>query len=1282
MMRLLFILICMSAAVQAQTIQVVTDSMMLSGKKTLLKESAEAQGLTLTIIEKQELSPDELHKAMSHGDFVLVDLARSFDMTAMVKHIEPAGQDFSNNHFWYASDAYHHTNLSAEQADLLLSYYRHGGRRNMEQFMQAVKQIVQDQAISGLAEPLVLPEAGAYYADYPNQFTANASAMLKFLKPKSQQAVIAIGFHPRYIESTATEHIDALVKAIEEKGAVALPLFYALGDEVDLVHLLPKEVDVLIHMQPVYHNGLEDQLNDLGIPVMQGIGWWGDSIDSWREDPVGLSLSSTPLYLALPEQNGLIDPLVMWAEHDGVMHLIPEQVDAAVNKAVALAKLRKQPKAEQKVAVMVYNYPPGQHNFSASFLNVPRSLAALSEQWQQAGYQTQALTEQAFIDGFADVIGAGFDEKRREQMLADNKAHWLSLADYQQWYQQLPKTTRTRIEAYWGKPADFSLLSEQAGEAGFIIPVIDADHMVYLPQPSRGTGDIDQEKKLYHDTRVPVSHAYLASYLWVRDRFNADALIHFGTHGTQEWMAGKERGLSTKADDPYVALGDIPIIYPYIMDDVGEAVQAKRRGRAVMVSHQTPAFRASGLHGTLVDVHDLIHQWENLEPGEVKANTLNSLMQLAKDESLTESLAWTEQQARERPADFILALHDYLHELAAQSQPIGLHTFATDSPEQQKISTVMQMLGQAFIDSFDLADADELLVQDYEKLQQTEPYQWLVDVILNDKKVNGSQQAFAKQARDMFNNLRTDGELAGLTAALSGQHVSPHIGGDPIRVPDALPTGGNLVGFDPAKLPNKEAWLAGKKAAEELINDYYKNHGEYPNKLAFSLWAVEAMRHGGVLESQAFYAMGVEPIWGRGGRVSGYRVIPAHELKRPRVDVVLSVTGLYRDQFPNVMEKLAKAAAEVAQLDEADNQLYQNTQTLLADLLKQGVSHKEAEMGAQTRIFGSPTGVYGTGLDDATLASDTWDGDEKLAKLYLKRMSHAFGPDPEQWSQGADASDLYAQQLKTVDAALLARSSNLYGMLTTDDPFQYLGGLDLAVRHLSGKSPELYISNQRKPGEVQFQTADEFLSLEMNSRAFHPGWIKNLKDEGYAGALHLQDMTNNLWGWQSVSPDVVKDYQWQNMHDIYVRDKLDLDINEWFEEHAPEAQVRMMERMIEAVRKDFWDASDETKQQLLKAYIEQVNKHQFTPASKTLSDFVNQQAPGFGLMPLTAANPQQSAQSEAQPQASGESQQVQGQKLVKQTASAAAEEKHLWWLLVLAVPFLIGIIKQNNRTAL
>src|SRR5690606_29516561 len=204
------------------------------------------------------------------------------------------------------------------------------------------------------------------------------------------------------------------------------------------------------------------------------------------------------------------------------------------------------------------------------------------------------------------------------------------------------------------------------------------------------------------------------------------------------------------------------------------------------------------------------------------------------------------------------------------------------------------------------------------------------------------------------------------------------------------------------------------------------------------------------------------------------------------------------------------------------------------------------------------------------------------------------------------------------------------------------------------------------------------VTLDRNSRVFHPGRIQSLNEVLYAGALHLQDMTNNLWGWQSVSPDVVKDVQWQNMHDIYVRDKLELELNEWFEKNAPEAQVRMMERMIEAVRKDFWEASEETKKQLLEAYIDKVNKHQLTPASKTLSEFVDQQAVGFGLQPLSAGQ----AQTKSQPQNSGQSQQVQGQKLVKQSNSKAAEDNHYWWLLLLSAPFFIGILKQHNRTTL
>ncbi|MFV0515271.1 MAG: cobaltochelatase subunit CobN, partial [Jhaorihella sp.] len=921
------------------------------------------------------------------------------------------------------------------------------------------------EVLAELPPVALIPDQGAYHPDYEGQFSANPDNILRALGHRPGQAIIALGFHNRYLKADALSHIDALVEKIRARGAFALPVFYSLGPDARLVDLLKGRANVLIHMQPVYHNGFEAQLNALGIPVMQGIGRWNDSAEGWQQDPVGLSLSATPLYLALPEQNGLIDPMMLWSEKAGELSLIDYQAEAALDKAVKLARLQMTALAEQKLAVMVYNYPPGERNLSASFMNVPRSLAGLSGQWLAAGYSTRELSEQAFIDGLGAAIQASTQAASQGEAPVSAAAasrSSLSLQAYLAWFAQLPASVQQRINDYWGEPAKSPMLALVDGEQAFPIHHLDAGNIIYLGQPARGRPGMSSERQLYHDMRVPVTHYYLATYLWLRDHFKAHALVQFGTHGTQEWMPVKERGLSIY-DDPLLALGDIPVIYPYIIDNVGEATQAKRRGRAVMISHQTPPFRPSGLHGVLVDMHQLIHQWENLEAGEVKDNTLASLLAMAQDNELATDLKWSIADINERPADFVQRLHDYLHELADAAQPMGLHTFAGDALYEQKLTTVLQMLGEDFIAAFNLAQPDELYAGDYRDLASTAPYHWLDRVLAADaeRQPEPALGDWQMLARQYYERLDSAPEWAGLSAALRAQHIAPGIGGDPVRVPDSLPSGKNLVGFDPARVPTKEAWAVGKQAIDELIAKHRDEHGQWPQRLAFSLWAVEAMRHGGILESQALYAMGVEPVWDRAGRVDGYTIVSREALGRPRVDVVLSVTGLYRDQFPNVMKHLAEAAAEISQLDENDNPLHEHTRMLLADLMARGIPQDEALPMAQTRVFGSPTGVYGTGLEDAALASDTWESEDKLAELYLQRMSHAFGPDSSRWSEAPDSSDLYAEYLKSVDVALLARTSNLYGMLTTDDPFQYLGGIDLAVRHLRGKSPELYISNQR-----------------------------------------------------------------------------------------------------------------------------------------------------------------------------------------------------------------------------
>ncbi|CAG0971999.1 hypothetical protein RHDC4_01339, partial [Rhodocyclaceae bacterium] len=910
-----------------------------------------------------------------------------------------------------------------------------------------------------------------------------------------------------------------------------------------------------------------------------------------------------------------------------------------------LTHLRRAPNGEKKVSVFFWNYPPGEKNLSASFMNLPKSLVGSLAALKQAGYRTETpadkeltLLLQRLLAPFYAPAG---DNRTLTALLREGLAEPLPVATYRAWLATLPAEVRDGLLARWGDPAKSSFVVRQGGEAVFAIPRLSLGNVALLPQPPRGERWEDKEKALYHSTKAGPSHFYLAAYLWAR---RADAIVHYGTHGTQEWLPGKERGLSV-FDDGMLAVGDTPVVYPYIVDDVGEAIQAKRRGRAVIVSHQTPPFAPAGLHDALTRIHDLLHAWLAQDEGAVKEKLKSDLLAAVRKERIDKDMGWDAAKAsREFPA-FIDLLHAHLHELAETAQPQGLHTFGTAPQESHRLGTVLLMLGRPFWEAAAARagvakdDLDEAMVGDYDKLATTEPYRLLRAHVIDGQPADGLPPVLKEgieKARGWYANLGAAGEQPALLAALAGRHLPTSYGGDPMKNPDAFPTGRNLDGFDPTRVPTPQAWAAGKEALENLLATHRKQSGRVPQKLAFSLWSVETMRHFGLLEAQALWALGVEPVWDAGGRVTGVRLVPREQLGRPRVDVVLSATGLYRDHFPNAMKILAEAVRLAAETEEADNPVAINARRIAASLERKGVDAAAAKRAGQTRIFSSEAGRYGTGLDDATLATDTWkgkaEGDRKLAKLYLSRMQFAFGPDEAEWGRAGagKAADvnLYAEHLKGTEGAVLSRTSNLYGMLTTDDPFQYLGGIALAVRHLDGKAPELYISNLRATGPEgagRVDRAAQFLAKELATRQFHPGYIKGLMAEGYAGTLEVLDATNNFWGWTAVAREIVRDDQWQEMADVYVRDKHKLGLKDWFERENPHALAQTMERMIEAARQGYWQADAATLDELRQRYRELAARFDVRSDNAAFARFVGYglaapAAPGAPSRPQTAAD--------------------------------------------------------------
>ena len=1199
------------------TVLILATETTLAGKFEMARAAAHAGNVVLNYHYIETLDTEMLRTVLDGVDLLLIDAPMTRDLLRIKNGLDSV-TDFLPPRRLEMRNNGEYAGLDSRQVENLRLYYRNGGSENMRRMFAYVATVIVAGSSAEMPPPIEFPPSAIYHPRHAEVFT-NAEDYFDWLGEEQGKPVIGVLIMQSFLGSGNHGHIDHLIERIEKNGAVPFAFYVPMQEENAVANFSiidGKPVyDVLISFQIMRVNQLRDQFQHLGIPVLQASNWRDGDEEHFRKDAVGIPLISVPFHLSIPEYAGATDPLVVSAVRDGSSVAIPEQMEAMAGKALRLAHLQRTPNTEKKIAIFFYSYPAGEKNLSASFLNVPRSLVNVTEALAANGYQVAPMAAEAILEKAASILRRTYSSDQLVSLLEEGMADLLPMAHYRRWFDALPSSVRAEIVERWGEPEDEPMVVHRDDAAYFVVPRIKNGNLIILPQPSRGRYGEDQERSLYHDTKSPLHHFYMAVYLHVREGFGADALVHFGTHGTQEWSPGKERGLWVY-DYPYLVLGDTPVLYPYIVDNIGEATQAKRRGRATIISHMTPPFAPAGLHEALIPVHDLIHEYEMLDEGAVKENTRAAILDIT-GEDIFKDLGWDRNKAATNFDVFFDELHDYLHDLALQTQPLGLHTFGGIANPEHRLTTVMQMLGQAFYERLGLEDLDELFVDGHKMIHESPPFRVLQRHILDGHPLDSIQDEELRnliaRGHEYYRHLSESLELTNLLAGLSGRYIETSYGGDPIRNPDSLPTGRNLYGFDPSKVPTAAAWRAGQTAVEDLITAYRNEHGRPPEKLAFSLWSVETMRHLGVLEAQVFHALGVKPVWDQGGRVIGIEIIPRAELGRPRIDVVLSATGLYRDQFPNVMAHMADAVATVAALDESDNVVRANTLALYERLLEDGIAPVGAHNMALTRIFSSESGSYGTGLDDAIQASDSWDGEEKLADLYLGRMQYAYGPDQASWGQRYPDRNLFAEQLQGVDAAVLARSSNLYGMLTTDDPFQYLGGLSLAARRLTGKSPSLYISNLRDPSRTKVDSAARFLAMELQTRYFHPGWIEAMKSEGHAGTNALSNPLDNFWGWQVVDPDVVRADQWQSFHDIYVNDKYNLELREWFEQLNPQALAQMVERMLEAVRKDYWDASEQTKRELVETWLDLDSRFDINASSSLLEDYVAQLAAGFGL---------------------------------------------------------------------
>ncbi len=1064
------------------------------------------------------------------------------------------------------------------------------------------------------------PTEGIYRPEtYPKKVFENSTEYLEWYTNRTEGHV--------YNQSNLTVGIigweDAAITALESRGVNVIAA-HSNFIENDARYFTDEEGDVLVDLILsfkgfyLYYGDPEagkDEIEAFNVPVIKVVTDYYYPPEEWENSAYGLSPQSVAFQIVQPEIDGTIE--YIWAEGrtehpiTGEMYYKPVdyQIEWLCDRAVAWGRLKNTNNSEKRVAIVYYNHGGGKNNIGASYLDISQSIPLLLSRMNESGYylgeDELPTTGKEIIDLFIASRNVGtWAPEELQKVVESGHVELVPVAEYLEWYNgtygEVPEDVRVEIEEWWGAPP---------GEGGmvyndqFVIPLIKFGNVVLAPQPMIGSQM--NEETLYHNTSVPVGHQYFAFYLWLDDKFDADAIIHFGTHGTQEWRPGKQVGLS-RYDYPPLLVQDMPAVYPYIMDNVGEGTQAKRRGNAVMIDHLTPPIVPSGLYDEFLALTDKMESYESATDPALKQSYRKSIVELYESLDLDLDLNVTRSQLTDMSEaefdDFLdTELHDYLLDLRDETVPYGLHVFGVSPNGTAKVEMVRSMLRNSYIEHVESIAGEDA---GFSTNSSDKAEELLFEVLINGTNITAAQNSVLGASSDEVASdlqLATDyaerldlstREIDNTLRALSGESIRSEPGGDPIRRPDALPTGNNFYSFDPRKIPNEEAEMMGMELANTLIEMYNETHGEYPEKVGCVLWSVETMRHQGVFEAQIYGLLGVKPVrsW---GRIVDFEVIPLEELGRPRIDVVLTPSGLYRDTFPNHIELFDQAIRTVAELDEPPemNRVRARSEAIRNSLLEEGYDNETAHLLSRSRIFIDAPGTYGGGgIAEVADASHTWENESKVADRYISGQGYVYGGGL--W--GEPNEDLFRLNLETVDAAVHSDSSNLYGLMDNDDMFQYFGAMALAVRDLRGETPEMYITDLQSVDNVEMKSLEGAYRLELRARYFNPKWIEGMMEYDYAGAREMDHFVEYLWGWDVTMPEMVSDGDWDRVYDVYVNDKYNLRIKEFFDENNPYAYQSMTARMLEAARKDYWHPTEEMKQELAEQYEQSVEEYGVT----------------------------------------------------------------------------------------
>jgi cobaltochelatase CobN len=902
--------------------------------------------------------------------------------------------------------------------------------------------------------------------------------------------------------------IEALALALRDKGFAVTSVFVtSLKDDAALgplrAFLAGRSFDVVLNATAFSARMDAEEgtaLDALDAPIMQVV-LAGGSLDAWRASQRGLGPSDLAMHVALPEIDGRIltraisfkEPSARDAQTEfaAVAHRpLADRVEFTAVLACRWASLRRKLPSDKRLACVLPDYPArGGRTGYAVGLDTPASAITISETLRAAGYD----------------VACGLDAPSLIAVLAEGPLEAaLTLAEYQAELAATPVDFRQSLFAAWGDPAD----DRDAIDGAFPFRFVRLGKLIIAVQPDRG--DAPSRKGDYHNLNLPPRHAYVAFYFWLTRKEKIDAIVQLGAHGTLEWLPGKAVALSENCA-PEVLLGPTPVIYPFIVNNPGEAAQAKRRTSAVTIGHLTPPLIAAGSHGAALELEGLYDEFaeaQTLDPRRARAIAALILEQ-GRDSGLLKECA----AADKPPEEALVALDAWLCDMKEMRIGDGLHVFGR-SPESAE--------GFAAGLECDAVSRDTL-----------------------------SERVAACGAA----------ESLGLLRALGGQFVSPGPAGAPARGRlDVLPTGRNLYAIDPRSAPTGNAWELGRRSAEEICKRYAQDHGEWPKRIVLDLWGSATMRTGGDDLAQAFALVGCRPTWDVAStRVNGFEVLPVAMLGRPRVDVTLRISGLFRDVFPSQIALFSAAVRAVAALEESaeDNPL--------------------AGLKGAARIFGAAPGAYGVGLG-ARIARGEWAERSELAEAYLAATSHAY----EGEGEAREAAAEFRTRVAGAEAFVHAQDLPGQDALDADAVAEHEGGFAAAAAE-TGARPALYHLDSTIPGVPKIRTLGQEIARSLRGRAANPRWLQGQMRHGHRGAAEIAQSLDNLYRFAALT-DAVSTAQFDLMFDATLGDDT---VRTFLVSANHQAAYHMAGVFEEAAKRGFWLSRRNSNARILASVLEE-----------------------------------------------------------------------------------------------